>query len=78
MTRTIAGNFHLFLAKLASEIEAFGQLAAHLFDGWKMATHQPLEDLSQRYNISRERVRQIENRAFEKVQTKLLEYKKVG
>lgn len=35
-----------------------------------------LEDLSQRYNISRERVRQIENRAFEKVQMKLLEYKK--
>lgn len=37
-----------------------------------------LEDLSQRYNISRERVRQIENRAFEKVQLKLLEYKKAG
>jgi RNA polymerase sigma-32 factor len=37
-----------------------------------------LEDLSQRYNISRERVRQIENRAFEKVQTKLLEYRKAG
>ena len=37
-----------------------------------------LEDLSQRYNISRERVRQIENRAFEKVQMKLLEYKKAS
>lgn len=37
-----------------------------------------LEDLSQRYNISRERVRQIENRAFEKVQTLLLEYKKAS
>lgn len=37
-----------------------------------------LEDLSQRYNISRERVRQIENKAFEKVQMKLLEYKKAG
>ena len=37
-----------------------------------------LEDLSQRYNISRERVRQIENRAFEKVQMKLLEYRKAG
>ena len=37
-----------------------------------------LEDLSQRYNISRERVRQIENRAFEKVQTKLLEYRKAS
>ncbi len=30
-----------------------------------------LEDLSLRYNISRERVRQIENRAFEKVQLSL-------
>ena len=37
-----------------------------------------LEDLSQRYNISRERVRQIENRAFEKLQVKLLEYKKAS
>ena len=37
-----------------------------------------LEDLSQRYNISRERVRQIENKAFEKVQMKLLEYKKAS
>jgi RNA polymerase sigma-32 factor len=27
-----------------------------------------LEDLSQKYNISRERVRQIEVRAFEKIQ----------
>lgn len=35
-----------------------------------------LEDLSQKFNISRERVRQIENRAFEKVQTHLLEHAK--
>lgn len=31
-----------------------------------------LEDLSQEYGISRERVRQIENRAFEKIQEKIL------
>lgn len=37
-----------------------------------------LEDLSQKFNISRERVRQIENRAFEKVQTRLLEFKKAS
>jgi RNA polymerase sigma-32 factor len=34
-----------------------------------------LEELSQTYNISRERVRQIENRAMEKLSTLMLEYK---
>lgn len=33
-----------------------------------------LEDLSKQYNISRERVRQIENKAFEKLQKTLLAY----
>jgi RNA polymerase sigma-32 factor len=32
-----------------------------------------LEELSQKYNISRERIRQIENKAFEKVQKAMLE-----
>ena len=32
-----------------------------------------LEELSQKYKISRERIRQIENRAFEKVQKAMLE-----
>ena len=31
-------------------------------------TPKTLEDLSQEYNVSRERVRQIETRAFEKLQ----------
>jgi len=31
-----------------------------------------LEDLSKKYNISRERIRQIENKAFEKVQKHML------
>jgi RNA polymerase sigma-32 factor len=34
-----------------------------------------LEELSQKYNISRERVRQIETRAMEKLSTIMLEYK---
>ena len=35
-----------------------------------------LEELSQKYNISRERIRQIENRAFEKLQKEMLEQAK--
>ena len=31
-----------------------------------------LEDLSQKYKISRERIRQIENKAFEKLQKHML------
>ena len=31
-----------------------------------------LENLSQKYNISRERIRQIENKAFEKLQKHML------
>lgn len=36
-------------------------------------TPQTLEDLSNQYNISKERVRQIENKAFEKIQSYMLE-----
>jgi len=32
-----------------------------------------LEELSQKHKVSRERIRQIENRAFEKVQKAMLE-----
>jgi RNA polymerase sigma-32 factor len=32
-----------------------------------------LEELSQKYKVSRERIRQIENRAFEKLQKAMLE-----
>ena len=37
-----------------------------------MMIQQLLEDLSKKYKISRERVRQIENKAFEKLQKHML------
>ena len=37
-----------------------------------MMTLQRLEDLSKKYKISRERIRQIENKAFEKLQKHML------
>ena len=32
-----------------------------------------LEELSKKHKVSRERIRQIENRAFEKIQKKMIE-----
>ena len=44
-----------------------------VFDGVSLADNPTtLEDLSQKYKISRERVRQIENKAFEKLQKHML------
>ncbi len=44
-----------------------------LYDRKLIDERKTLEELSQKYKISRERVRQIENRAFEKVQKAMLE-----
>jgi RNA polymerase sigma-32 factor len=44
-----------------------------LYDRKLIDEPKTLEELSQKYKISRERVRQIENRAFEKVQKAMLE-----
>ena len=35
-------------------------------------TPKTLEELSQEYNISRERIRQIEERAFQKLQSEMM------
>jgi len=47
-----------------------------LFDRRLNEELKTLEELSQKYNISRERIRQIENRAFEKLQKEMLEQAK--
>ena len=47
-----------------------------LFDRRLNEEHKTLEELSQKFKISRERIRQIENRAFEKLQKEMLEQAK--
>jgi len=47
-----------------------------LFDRRLNDEPKTLEELSQKYKISRERIRQIENRAFEKLQKEMLEQAK--
>ena len=47
-----------------------------LFDRRLNEEPKTLEELSQKYSISRERIRQIENRAFEKLQKEMLEQAK--
>ena len=42
-----------------------------------MMNLQHLEDLSKKYKISRERIRQIENKAFEKLQKHMLKFSKI-
>ena len=37
-------------------------------------TPETLEDLSKKYNVSRERIRQIELRAFEKLKKKIMDF----
>ena len=44
-----------------------------LYDRRLIDEPKTLEELSQKYKVSRERIRQIENRAFEKVQKAMLE-----
>src|SRR3954469_13960855 len=56
-------------ALLSGALRALNERERHILIERRLKDNPPtLEDLSQRYNISRERVRQIEVRAFEKLQ----------
>ena len=56
-------------AMLAKAMEVLNERERHILTERRLSEEpKTLEDLSQEYNISRERVRQIEVRAFEKLQ----------
>jgi RNA polymerase sigma-32 factor len=59
---------------LLAAMEGLNEREKHILTERKLRDDPiTLEDLSQEYGVSRERIRQIEVRAFEKVQKKMLE-----
>jgi RNA polymerase sigma-32 factor len=59
-------------AMLGDAMDELNDREKHIFEARRLSEDAiTLEDLSKEYNISRERVRQIEVRAFEKVQKKV-------
>jgi RNA polymerase sigma-32 factor len=65
-----ASNRH---ALLTEAMESLGERERHILTQRRLIEDpQTLEELSQEYNVSRERVRQIEVRAFEKLQKAML------
>ncbi|MEO1551845.1 MAG: sigma factor-like helix-turn-helix DNA-binding protein, partial [Pseudomonadota bacterium] len=57
---------------LAQAMEALNERESHILTERKLKDEpSTLEDLSQVYNVSRERIRQIEVRAFEKLQKRM-------
>ena len=60
-------------ALLIEAMESLGERERHILTQRRLIDDpQTLEELSQEYNVSRERVRQIEVRAFEKLQKAML------
>jgi RNA polymerase sigma-32 factor len=58
---------------LMQALESLNERERHILTERRLTDEpQTLEDLSQVYNVSRERIRQIEVRAFEKLQAALL------
>ncbi|MFN7397541.1 MAG: sigma factor-like helix-turn-helix DNA-binding protein, partial [Sandaracinobacter sp.] len=58
---------------LAEAMQALNDRERHILTQRRLVEEpQTLEDLSQEYDISRERVRQIEVRAFEKLQKEMV------
>jgi RNA polymerase sigma-32 factor len=65
-----AGNRH---ALLVEALDSLGERERHILTQRRLIDDpQTLEELSQEYGVSRERVRQIEVRAFEKLQKAML------
>ena len=65
-----AGNRH---ALLTEAMDSLNERERHILTQRRLTEDpQTLEELSQEYNVSRERVRQIEVRAFEKLQKAML------
>ena len=58
---------------LAEAMESLNERERHILTERRLTDDpQTLEELSQQYDVSRERIRQIEVRAFEKLQAALL------
>jgi len=69
-----AEEFDVRRAMLAQAMKTLKPREHHIFSERRLRdTPRTLDDLSQEYGISRERVRQIENRAYEKVEAAIRE-----
>lgn len=61
------------LAEAGSPVEALNDRERRIFEARRLADEPvTLEELAERFRVSRERIRQIEVRAFEKVQKTVL------
>jgi len=66
-------EFDSRMALLQEAMSGLNERERHIIEERKLADEpKTLEDLAQVYNVSRERIRQIEVRAFEKLQTEML------
>jgi RNA polymerase sigma-32 factor len=66
-------EFSSRMALLQEAMSGLNERERHIIEERKLAEEpKTLEDLAQVYNVSRERIRQIEVRAFEKLQTEML------
>jgi RNA polymerase sigma-32 factor len=66
-------EFDSRMALLQEAMAGLNERERHIIEERKLADEpKTLEDLAQVYNVSRERIRQIEVRAFEKLQTEML------
>ncbi len=66
-------EFSSRMALLQEAMAGLNERERHIIEVRKLAEEpKTLEDLAQVYNVSRERIRQIEVRAFEKLQTEML------